>query len=58
METFEADMKRLRDLGFSEEYCTRIWTEYKTGTDPESIQRFVRAIVMVYDDRKEYVDAV
>ena len=57
MDAFERDLDRLADLGFDREYRERLRAEYKTE-NRESVRRYVRAVVCVYDDRKEFVDAV
>ena len=58
MPSFEEDLSRLEQLGFSPEYRARLAEEHEKGNNPKAIQNFVRAIVCVYDDRKEYVDGV
>lgn len=55
---FDAELERLKNLGFCAKYCDRLKAEYETGSDPDAIRLYVHAIVAVYDDRKEYVDAL
>ena len=58
MQTFEEDLIRLEQLGFCPAYRDRLREEHDHGEDPDAIRNFVRAIVCVYDDRKEYVDVI
>lgn len=58
MTSFDDDLAQLEKLGFCSEYRNRLREEHENGDDPEAIRNFVRAIVCVYDDRKEYVDTI
>lgn len=56
MTSFDDDLDQLEKLGFCLAYRNRLREEHDHGEDPDAIRNFVRAIVCVYDDRKEYVE--
>ncbi len=58
MTSFDEDLAQLEKLGFCPEYRNRLREEHDHGDDPDAIRNFVRAIVCVYDDRKEFVEGV
>lgn len=58
MPSFEDDLTKLEKLGFCAAYRDRLREEHDNGDDPDAIKNFVRAIVCVYDDRKEYVESL